>query len=94
MVTEEELDEYVSVMKSVQPLWILAIYSQLWLLFVPINMFNRYVYSRLTKQPFVWLDTYYFDLINLALFLLVLEIHFQMENQTNEGFGVEDPPSN
>ena len=55
----------------------------------PFLFINKYVYSKLTKRPFVWLPTYTADVLTLACFIYAFGWHVVFLNEDNPGLWLE-----
>ena len=71
----------------------IAVYVLTWVLTVPFSVFNKYMYTRLTSQPFVWLQTYTFDLAMFVLYAIAFRLHLSMMDKQNIGMGLQPEPS-
>ena len=47
-----------------------------WVFAIPFGIFNKYVYTRLTEQPFVWHPTYTMELGILACITYMWYYHW------------------
>lgn len=56
-------------MKEVVNIWMVIQQINCTILFYPIVIINKFVFCKLTEQPFLWLPVYTADLLTLACFL-------------------------
>ena len=71
-------------------------------LFMNLNLFvyitgaalcNRFAFAKLTDQPFIFLEFYYLDALNIALFSYILSLHLKFWAQENVGLGLLPVPT-
>lgn len=55
-----------------------SIYANAWILTIPIVIFNRYIYAKLTKQPFVFSDINFIEILLLIAYVVQFEIHLTL----------------
>ena len=92
-ITQEDKDLMRSSLLSIANIWKgIVIFAGMYMAF-PIQIINKYVFCKLTERPFVWLSTYTFDLITLGLYLYVFGFHIAWLDVKNEGYSLEEVPS-
>ena len=71
---------------------IIAVYCMSWSLVIPIALFNKYMFSVMTEQPFVMLEIYWLDLgvFIFYCFLLDKHIYFATTENSGQGLGTAD----
>ena len=56
--------------------------------FAPFSIINRYVYAKLTHQPFILLETSLLDLATIGPFTYLFYIHMNGMYAENAGMGL------
>ena len=80
-------------MESLPPIWYQSLHLMTWVCTIPFGIFAKYVYSRLTLQPFVWYPTYTMELGVLACFAYNYYYHWLWVPRINIGMGLTPNPS-
>ena len=58
-----------------------------------VALINRFAFTKLTGQPFIFLEFYYFDVLYIAVFSYVLSLHFSFYGVENTGLGLSPVPT-
>ena len=97
-VSEEEGLAFYNTMKEIPKIWWLVVYINAWTLQVPFCLINKYVFSRLTGQQFVFQGAFLLDLCLFGINLHILLWHLDIVRIKNDGynfhilFGTEPEP--
>ena len=66
LITDEDRQQIIEPMTAAVELWLMVMVFSSASLSFPFLIINKYVYSKLTHRPFVWLPTYTTDLLSFA----------------------------
>ena len=80
-------------MEGIPPTWYAAVWSMIWVLAIPFGILSRFIYSRLTLQPFVWHPTYTMELGMVGCYSYMLYYHILWLPRKNIGMGLDPNPS-
>ena len=91
--TDEDKHKLIEELTSISSDWQWIIYFTMVYVSFPLALFNKFVYTRLTERPFIWLPHYSADILTVVLLYYTLYKHFQWINEENPGLYLQDEPS-
>ena len=80
-------------MEGVPNAFTIAIDINLFVYVTAAALINRFTFAKLTNQPFVFLEYYYFDVLYIATFSYVLYLHLDFKEAENIGMGLLPVPT-